>query len=847
MIQNKEQIKAALDPIKVLVSIGYPGSKPKQSGREIRDYCPIHGGDNGQNLCINIDNKLVHCKTCGFSGDIIKLYQTYKGIDFISAAKELADLAGIEVEYIPAIKVDRNEFKKRTPQEVIDLSSSAGNHPYLERKKVKGCDGLRFGEDEYGNYSIVIPLYDINGKLQAAQYVHEYGVGKYFRGSPNGAFFSTMPFKNGDKVYLAEGIATALTIWDALSKKFPVISFGSAFNLVHVVKVLIRKYPNLKIVLCLDNDSPAFREANEVKIYPQCSFRIPSFDGLDITNKPKDFNDLVSKCNQSLDIVCKQLEIEQNVPSVPNNNKQLLAEEAHRAEATTEATKSTQATTLRGDIELEIIGYVSNKSLNNIVDDGLDPSNFDPSLFSGNSIKSEKSWISINRVIIETISHLWDKNPELSPSITEIALNSGIHEEQVYKLLTRKNQQPVSRPTQIKERLERLQRESILSHFEMTLNKIKSDKTSDTTAIEKLSQALEWGRSQTNDLHSDDHYLADDLQKEEEDSNTCIPTEFADFNLLLKGGLKGGKLIVFTGKAGAGKSTFMIQMRDHIAKNGNPTVFVTMEQTRSELREISLTRIRAAANGLKIDPDLHSINEFRNFSNNLFTVVGSEHVTLGATGINFLQFSQIKGYVLNVIKQTGKQPVLFIDPFQRLSTGYKELDASEYEKFNCLVHLFKHLAQSLNITVIMASDVTKDHESNSSGEGSGRGTYMIQHQADLVGAFKESERHPYEAMFGELPPSATGDEPSPVKSNSSRGLAAPTLSRKQKMALNTLNLNAFNILNSLKTNSDIWVSIRISKNRGGELSNLLFIHERNKCRFKESTIWSDINQEDNNQ
>ena len=137
---------------------------------------------------------------------------------------------------------------------------------------------------------------------------------------------------------------------------------------------------------------------------------------------------------------------------------------------------------------------------------------------------------------------------------------------------------------------------------------------------------------------------------------------------------------------------------------------------------------------------------------NVFTIEGFKHVDMSGHTLKFLTLSEIKGKVIYVMQQTGKIPVLFIDPFQRCSTGYKEMDASEYDKINALIALLKHLAQILNIPIIIASDVTKDHSNNADGEGAGRGTYMIQHQADVIITFKESEDNPYEALFGIMPP-----------------------------------------------------------------------------------------------
>ncbi|MCE5293038.1 MAG: CHC2 zinc finger domain-containing protein, partial [Chlamydiales bacterium] len=86
---NIKEINKNLDPYTVLNSIGYEGSQPTQSETEIRDFCPIHKGDNQKSLAINISNKTFYCHNCAASGDLVGLYAKAKGITDFDAAKEL--------------------------------------------------------------------------------------------------------------------------------------------------------------------------------------------------------------------------------------------------------------------------------------------------------------------------------------------------------------------------------------------------------------------------------------------------------------------------------------------------------------------------------------------------------------------------------------------------------------------------------------------------------------------------------------------------------------------------------------------------------------------------------------
>jgi replicative DNA helicase len=288
MIQNIEEIKNRLDPVDVLNFIGHEKSHPKKSGGEIRDYCPIHGGDNQQSLAINEATKLFHCHSCGAKGDLISLYQQAKQIDFSEAIETLASRFQINIQREKKESIIAE--KQVIPVEnVWSLAKEGNGHPYLSKKGVKPCPGLRYGKDAKGNHSIVVPFYDVEGNLKTVQHIHEKG--KYFLlgHSPSAAFFPIGLFKDGDIVYLAEGIATTITIKEEIQGA--AISFGSAGNMAKVVNALKGKYPNLKIIICLDDNDAALKAAQQIN-HSDISFRKPSFAGLAKSEDDADFNDL---------------------------------------------------------------------------------------------------------------------------------------------------------------------------------------------------------------------------------------------------------------------------------------------------------------------------------------------------------------------------------------------------------------------------------------------------------------------------------------------------------------------------------------------------------------------------
>ncbi len=285
-----------LDPLDILRIIGYEKSKPKISGGEVRDYCPIHGGDNPTSLSISQQQKCFKCHSCGAEGSLIDLYGLSMGLnlkgEFPKILEELASLTNyhqngrtLNSETIQSIhrkvspdKIERNNTSEDFSflQKAWDRAKKDGNHPYLKKKQVKSCPGIRFGKDEKGNDSVVVPYRNIDGKLRGIQYIN---LGrKYFhKGSRTaGCFFSLGDLENKGEIWIAEGMATACTIWESLVKTTPVLSASSKVNIPTVIKDIHDRCPLIRIKLALDIDAKDVLEKIEIPI----DYCVPSFEGL---------------------------------------------------------------------------------------------------------------------------------------------------------------------------------------------------------------------------------------------------------------------------------------------------------------------------------------------------------------------------------------------------------------------------------------------------------------------------------------------------------------------------------------------------------------------------------------
>jgi putative DNA primase/helicase len=170
---------------------------------------------------------------------------------------------------------------------ICQESIPAEMHPYLESKGITPCGARLYG----GN--LVLPLRDATGKLHSIQTITPDGDKRFLPGGKvQGCYFSIG--KPGPVLCIAEGFATAASIHQATGH--PVAVAFNAGNLLPVAKVLSEKFPNLKLILCADDDcrtegNPGLTKANEAAEAVGGLVALPDF-GPARQNDETDFNDL---------------------------------------------------------------------------------------------------------------------------------------------------------------------------------------------------------------------------------------------------------------------------------------------------------------------------------------------------------------------------------------------------------------------------------------------------------------------------------------------------------------------------------------------------------------------------
>lgn len=161
-------------------------------------------------------------------------------------------------------------------------------HPYLSKKKV-----LSHGLKEYQK-SLVVPLFDVKGKLWSLQFILSDGRKRFLSGGKKkGGHFILGTLDDAQRAFICEGYATGAAIYECTN--IPTIVAFDSGNLNPVAQAIRNKYPEIKITICADNDcysssNIGLEKAKEAALAANAKVIIPFFKNTD--TKPTDFNDM---------------------------------------------------------------------------------------------------------------------------------------------------------------------------------------------------------------------------------------------------------------------------------------------------------------------------------------------------------------------------------------------------------------------------------------------------------------------------------------------------------------------------------------------------------------------------
>lgn len=203
--------------------------------------------------------------------------------------------------------------------ELWHYAAREGRSPYLERKGLAG-EACRYLPD--GTLVILMLRYDMPREqaIQAAQRIMPNGEKKYSYGfsKPGCSLRLGLVDELTQLIVVVEGYATGLTARTALDRQIPVYVAFDAGNLYHVVPLLRALHPDVRMLICADDDwrtrDPITGELNNpgrtaakavAKLVPHVDIVYPIFDH-SRQDADTDFDDL--RIRQGIEAARRQLQ-----------------------------------------------------------------------------------------------------------------------------------------------------------------------------------------------------------------------------------------------------------------------------------------------------------------------------------------------------------------------------------------------------------------------------------------------------------------------------------------------------------------------------------------------------------
>lgn len=147
------------------------------------------------------------------------------------------------------------QFAAKRARMQFEAASAGGTSEYLARKGVKIAAGLRV--DATGTLLVPMYRYDIDPpRLVGLQKIAADGTKRFNKGMDKaGSAFrlGALP-ADGDVLLIAEGVATGLTVREAIDRAHAVFVAFDAGNLEPVARALRKRYPTSPLLICADDD-----------------------------------------------------------------------------------------------------------------------------------------------------------------------------------------------------------------------------------------------------------------------------------------------------------------------------------------------------------------------------------------------------------------------------------------------------------------------------------------------------------------------------------------------------------------------------------------------------------------
>lgn len=146
--------------------------------------------------------------------------------------------------------IEQNKIRENaavTAKNIWEKTYDSVEHPYLLKKKVQS-----YGLKEYKD-CLLVPPFDSDGKLWSLPFITK-DTKRFLSGEKNGCYFVIGTISPSENAFICEGYANATGATIHEYSNIPVVVAFDAENLKSVIQVIRKKYPQLKMIVCPDDD-----------------------------------------------------------------------------------------------------------------------------------------------------------------------------------------------------------------------------------------------------------------------------------------------------------------------------------------------------------------------------------------------------------------------------------------------------------------------------------------------------------------------------------------------------------------------------------------------------------------
>jgi phage/plasmid primase-like uncharacterized protein/KaiC/GvpD/RAD55 family RecA-like ATPase len=227
----------------------------KTSAKEHHGPCPNCGGVDRFWISEYQGNLKVNCRQCQDWKEIIQILRErglYPDKEIIS---------------------ETSDAMNKTPDNVVKLPETPELHPYLTRKRIKQHTAIIDEGDLH------IRIINNQGKVVGTQFIDESGKKKFNYGLDYKGCFHVVGGPIQDKCYIAEGFATAASVYEATGT--PCVHALNASNITNVITALREVKPETRFIVAGDNDPAGLKACEQAFKEHGVECVIPDSEGLD--------------------------------------------------------------------------------------------------------------------------------------------------------------------------------------------------------------------------------------------------------------------------------------------------------------------------------------------------------------------------------------------------------------------------------------------------------------------------------------------------------------------------------------------------------------------------------------